>query len=270
MYIGDVGQNCWEEIDYAPASSPGGENFGWRQMEGEHCFDPADPSDCDPNGVTCGASPPCGHPSLTLPILEYGRTGGGCAVIGGPVYRGCRMPAFDGTYFYGDFCAGFVKSFEVSSGAAVNEDDWSDELDPANTLPFGLTGFGTDGQGEIYIVNRDGVVLKVLPPFPDLEVSGQGAGDPLLIEGAGGWTWEDLELSTSHPVAFYRVYRGVPGDVFACIHATSAAGWPAGDSTLPAPGDVLAWIVTAVSPQGQESGSGEPARHLMSPCAAPP
>ncbi len=269
LYIGDVGQNCWEEIDYSPGSSPGGENFGWRQMEGNQCFNPADFNECDPNGVSCGSSPPCGHPSLTLPIVEYGRAGGICAVIGGPVYRGCRMPAFDGAFFYGDFCGGFVKSFEVSNGAAINADDWTQEVDPGGTLVFSLTGFGTDGQGEIYVVDRDGSVLKILPPFPDLEVSGQGAGDPLLIEGVGGWTWEDLERSTSHPVAFYRVYRGVPGDAFTCVHATTDVGWPAGDAAVPAAGEVLAWIVTAVSPQGEESSSGEPARQLVSPCAAP-
>ncbi len=269
-FIGDVGQDCWEEIDRVPAASGGGLNLGWRQMEGAHCFDPAAPGSCDPNGVACGTSPPCNDPSLTLPILEYGRAGGACAVIGGPVYRGCRMPAFHGTYFYGDFCAGFVKSFEVSNGAAINHADWSDELDAAGALPFDLTGFGTDGQGELYVVDRDGIVLKVLPPFPDLEVSGEGAGELFSIHGSGGWTWEDLELSTSHPVSYYRVYRGAPGGAFTCVHSTTATEWAAGDPAEPPPGEVLAWLVTAVSPQGEESGSGVPARILTNPCPAPP
>ncbi len=93
LYIGDVGQNRFEEVDVGVASRRGGENYGWNRMEGNACFQP---------------SSGCAMAGLTLPVLDYGH-GDGCSIIGGYVYRGCRMPGYAGTYFYGDYCAGFVR-----------------------------------------------------------------------------------------------------------------------------------------------------------------
>ncbi len=121
-----------------------------------------------------------------------------------------------------------------------------------------------------YLVDRDGLVRKILPPFSDLQVSGVGAADQLLLHRSGNWTWEDLEYSTMHPVGFYRVYRGQPGDVFQCIHSTADPGWPGGDPVVPTSGALLAYLVTAVNPSGEESSSGEPERTLSDPCPAPP
>ena len=86
---------------------------------------------------------------------------------------------------------------------------------------------------------------------------------------SGNWSWEDLEYSTMHPVDFYRVYRGQPGGVFQCIHSAAEPGWPAGDPVVPTPGALLAYLVTAVSPSGEESSSGDPERTLTDPCPAP-
>ena len=266
LYIADVGQNCWEEVDYAPAGAPGGANYGWRQMEGNHCYNNASPGTCDPPPATCSGSPPCNDPSLTVPILEYGH-GGSCAIIGGYVYRGCLMPGFAGTYFYGDLCAGFIRSIEVAAGAAVDPRDWTAQIDPGATLQGSLTSFGVDAQGEIYVTNRGGTVLRIMPPFTDLEVAGRGAADPLLLT-PGAWTWEDLAFSTMHPVSLYRVYRGTPGGGFQCIFTTTTPRWAGGDPATPAVGAVFGYVVTAVSPDGEETLSGSPPVNLL-PAACP-
>src|SRR5215204_7819776 len=96
LFIGDVGQESWEEVDFAPATSGGGQNYGWRRMEGAHCFNP--PTDCNDG-------------TLTLPILEYnhGVNGSlGCAIVGGYRYRGTGIPQLSGTYVYSDFCSGGI------------------------------------------------------------------------------------------------------------------------------------------------------------------
>jgi glucose/arabinose dehydrogenase len=99
LYIGDVGQGAREEIDFQPASSSGGENYGWRVMEGSLCFNPA--SGCNTSGKV-------------LPIAEYDHNTG-CSVTGGYVYRGSRYPLLRGHYFYGDFCTGAFFSLQGSS-----------------------------------------------------------------------------------------------------------------------------------------------------------
>ncbi len=256
LYIADVGQNCWEELDYAPGGDRGGENYGWRMMEGNHCYNNATPGNCNPNPATCSGVPPCNDPRFTDPVAEYDHSAG-CAVTGGYVYRGCLMPGFAGVYFYGDYCSGFIRSLRMSGGVAIDPRDWTTQLDPGNTLLNSLTSFGVDAQGEIYIANRQGSVLRILPPFPDLEVSGRGTASPLLLS-QGDWSWEDLSFVTMHPVASYRVYRGVPGGTFQCIFTTPVPRWTGGDPATPATGSLYAYVVTAVSPDGQETLDGVP------------
>ncbi len=144
LYIGDVGQSGLEEIDVGLAANRGGENYGWNVMEGSRCFLPS--SGCNTAG-------------LTLPVVEY-PTSSGCAVTGGYVYRGCRMPGYHGTYFYGDYCAGFIRSFRLQGGRAVDARDWTTALgrDVDN-----LSSFGVDADGELYIVDHQGEVFKVVP-----------------------------------------------------------------------------------------------------------
>jgi glucose/arabinose dehydrogenase len=145
LYIGDVGQDAFEEVDVGSATRHGGENYGWNVMEGTHCFRS---SSCSPAG-------------LTLPVLDYGHDGGSCSVTGGVVYRGCRMPGYAGTYFYGDFCSAFVRSFRLQGGAAAEQRDWT------NTLGVGvgqISSFGVDADGEIYILDySDGEIYEVVP-----------------------------------------------------------------------------------------------------------
>jgi len=144
LYIGDVGQNNVEEIDVGLASRRGGENYGWNVMEGSQCFRPA--TGCDRAG-------------LTLPVAEYGHADG-CSVTGGVVYRGCRMPGYAGTYFYSDYCNAFVRSFRLVNGQATDPRDWTAQLGRGLDRP---TSFGTDADGEVYLVDHDGEVYKITP-----------------------------------------------------------------------------------------------------------
>jgi len=263
MYIGDVGQECWEEINYAAALTAGGKNYGWRQMEGMHCFDLADATTCEPSAATCGESPDCNSPELTLPVVEHGH-GPDCSAIGGFVYRGCRMPNFQGVYFYGDWCSGEVRSFEIDAGAATNQTDWSPQL----RIGFGLNTFGLDARGEIYYAHSIGRVEKIVPPFSDTEVSAPGAADPFRLHRGGNWTWEDLAYTAWRPVEYYRVYRGTPNGDFVCIHSTLDPTWPEGDTLDPGPDQMLTYLVTAVQ-AFTESSSGTPPRNLTVACGAP-
>ena len=141
LYIGDVGQNLYEEIDIAPAQfqrGPGA-NYGWNIMEGKHCY-PSDPC------TTTGA----------LPIVEYSHVFGACAVTGGYVYRGKAVAALQGTYFYADYCDGSVHGIR-----------WPDYLNPGMWTMLEPTGglissFGQDAQGELYIVQSGGQVWRIV------------------------------------------------------------------------------------------------------------
>ncbi|MGE5177131.1 MAG: PQQ-dependent sugar dehydrogenase [Hyphomicrobiales bacterium] len=146
MLIGDVGQNLWEEVDHEPAGR-GGRNYGWNRMEGTHCYPPG--SSCDSAG-------------LTLPVAEYGHDQG-CSVTGGTVYRGAALPELDGTYFYGDYCTGMIRSFRVQQGAAVERRDWTAVFRTAQGGPMqGLSSFGVDARGELYLVLLGGEVYRIV------------------------------------------------------------------------------------------------------------
>jgi glucose/arabinose dehydrogenase len=265
LYVADVGQRCWEEVNYVPAPG-GGRNYGWRVMEGNHCFDPAVQTNCEANPVGCGSTPPCHDPGFTDPVEEYSHSGA-CSVTGGYVYRGCQMPAISGLYFYGDFCGGFVRTLRMAGGVATEKIDRTAELGVGTSLRSGLTSFGVDDDGEIYITDRDGFVLRIVPPFTNLEVSGAGAGTLFDLDPAG-WSWENLAHTTMQPVTAYRVYRGLPGGTFTCVFAGALPQWPGGDAAAPAPGAMHAYIVTAVNPAGQMTRSGRPP-HALSPAACP-
>jgi len=143
LYVGDVGQNRIEEIDVGLASRRGGENYGWNTTEGSQCFSPA--SGCNRTGTT-------------LPVYEYSHSEG-CSVTGGVVYRGCRMPDLGGTYFFGDFCTGLVRSFRLANGQATDVRDWTAGLRGVNSP----SSFGLDADGEVYVVDYDGEVYRLEP-----------------------------------------------------------------------------------------------------------
>jgi glucose/arabinose dehydrogenase len=130
LYIGDVGQGAREEIDFQPAGSTGGENYGWRVMEGSLCFNPA--SGCNTSGKV-------------LPVAEYDHNTG-CSVTGGYVYRGSRYPLLRGHYFYGDFCTGAFFSLQGSSAGG-----WT--VTALGDTPYSISTFGEDEAGEIYLAD---------------------------------------------------------------------------------------------------------------------
>jgi glucose/arabinose dehydrogenase len=262
LYIADVGQGCWEEINFVERPGDGGFNFGWRQMEGTHCYNPA--QGC---GATSAANclPTCNDPSFTNPVLDYSNSGQPeCAITGGYVYRGCRMPSFTGKYFYGDYCTGVVKSLRMVDGVVTNQQDWTSQVDPSNLLDFGLTSFGEDAEGELYITDRSGEIRKLVPPIGSVELGSTGPS-AFRLDKTGAWTWENLALSDI-AVSFYRVYRGTPNGAFTCVLKTATPSWPAGgDPVIPDPDALFAYVVTAFSGAG-ETPTGHPGTFDASTC----
>jgi hypothetical protein len=243
-------------VNWVPGTSAGGENYGWRQMEGDRCFNLAQPFVCTPSGAICAGSPACNDPSLTDPVVVYPH-GSACSVTGGYVYRGCKLSAWQGAYFYGDYCAGFVRSFEMQAGVPANPLDVTSQVDPGGALVGGLTSFGTDARGEIYVASdSDGSVRRIVPPFAAIEVSGPGDGSPLRLAKAGDWTWQDLFATEDRPAALYRVYRGAVNGAYACVFLGTAALWPGGDPAIPSDGELYAYVVTAVDAAGAETSPG--------------
>jgi glucose/arabinose dehydrogenase len=131
IYIGDVGQGKLEEVDFQPASSTGGENYGWNIMEGTNCYPPSTPS--------------CNKTGLTLPITVYTHAFG-CAIIGGYVYRGSLFPPIQGYYFYSDECSGIINALhhDPIRGWVVTR--------VADT-PYNVSTFGQDENGELYFAD---------------------------------------------------------------------------------------------------------------------
>jgi glucose/arabinose dehydrogenase len=143
LFIGDVGQNRFEEIDVAPSGS-GGLNFGWRVMEASQCYQP--PDACDRSG-------------LVLPVAEYDHDVG-CSVTGGYVYRGAALPGLVGRYLYADYCSNRVFSFRWSDGAASDPIELTSDLDLDAGLQ-GITSFGEDAAGELYLTSQSGSVFRI-------------------------------------------------------------------------------------------------------------
>jgi glucose/arabinose dehydrogenase len=133
IWIGDVGQNAWEEVSVDP-DGKGGRNFGWNRMEGNHPYN--------------GGSPPPNH---TAPVYEYSHSSGGCVVTGGYVYRGSRMPGNVGMYVFNDVCIGELWAFQ--NGARRS-------LGPKAQQ---IVSYGQDLAGELYAVSLNGPVYRIDP-----------------------------------------------------------------------------------------------------------
>ncbi|MEW5989145.1 MAG: PQQ-dependent sugar dehydrogenase, partial [Chloroflexota bacterium] len=140
LYVADVGQGDWEEVNYVPAETPGGLNYGWNILEGSHCF----------------RENPCDSAGLVLPVGEYNHDFG-CSITGGYVYRGRQFPALWGNYFFGDYCSGLIWGlFQEADGR------WAQTI----VLESGraLSSFGEDAAGELYALDMgNGEVLQLRP-----------------------------------------------------------------------------------------------------------
>jgi glucose/arabinose dehydrogenase len=137
IYIGDVGQNAREEIDYAPRGGAAGRNYGWSCFEGRRRYN---------------SSRRC--PGATPPVLDYGRGGGECSVIGGVVVRDPRLPTLAGRYVYGDYCTGVLRSFRIVNGKVTGNGR------VGLTVPS-LSSFGEDARGRVYAVSLSGPVYRL-------------------------------------------------------------------------------------------------------------
>jgi len=172
LFIGDVGQNLYEEIDFQPAASTGGQNYGWHLMEGFHCYNPATN---------------CNDGTLTLPVVEYAH-GPGCSVSGGYIYRGSQYPQLYGVYFYSDYCSGDISGL-------VHNCDGSWTTTPLLDTTMNIVAFGEDEAGEMYVDDIAGGVYKITATTANLAPAaasmGPGsaiAGDPalnLIVTGSG-------------------------------------------------------------------------------------
>lgn len=139
IYIGDVGQNGFEEINVAPVDTPA-LNYGWPVTEGLHCFEPA--AGCDPDG-------------FTLPVLEVAHSDSGtCSITGGVVYRGVAIPELVGHYLYSDYCGGWLRSFLYDGSTATQPQDWTEQVG----VPGSVISFGSDAAGEVYVLTTDQIL----------------------------------------------------------------------------------------------------------------
>ena len=178
LWIGDVGQNAWEEITFQPASSVGGENYGWRCYEANHSYSTSGCPSAD---------------TMVFPVWEYSHSYG-CSVTGGNIYRGAAIPSLDGTYFFGDYCTNKIWSLKYDGANVYDYQDRTSELVP-NTGSIGsISGFGEDANGEIYICDLGGEVFKIIAE-PDVGACCIGtSGTCLMIPesncNGGGGAWQ--------------------------------------------------------------------------------
>ncbi len=190
MFIADVGQNRMEEVSFQSADSTGGENYGWRLMEGSLCFRPT--TDCNDG-------------SLVLPILEYVNPGGNCSgsVTGGYRYRGARFPQLTGIYFFADYCTGDFY------GAVEDNGSWT-KLGPRETA-FNIRTFGEDEGGEIYF-GGPSVIYRIEVPRPSPSIleggvvssatfqTGAGLAPGTMATAFGVGLAETTEVASGYPL----------------------------------------------------------------------
>jgi glucose/arabinose dehydrogenase len=146
FYIADVGQGEFEEVDFEPAGAAAGLNYGWRLMEGASCFNPM--TNCNPNN------------DLVLPVSVYDHDVG-LSITGGYVYRGSEIPGLRGTYIYADYSSARFFTLRIENGAAVGEQEISDQINPTGfgnngnqRLATGIASFGMDHAGEMYVLSQ--------------------------------------------------------------------------------------------------------------------
>jgi hypothetical protein len=149
LYIADVGQNDWEEVDFAAHDAGGGQNYGWNVMEGTHCFRP---ENCDRQGKV-------------LPVAEYSHSGGGCSITGGYVYRGDMYPGARGLYIYGDWCSQIIYGLSRDDAG-----EWRNAQ--IGRAPFGNTTFGQDEAGELYVAGGTTLArIEFSAPTPEVSAT---------------------------------------------------------------------------------------------------
>lgn len=141
IYIADVGQGSYEEVSVAPLGTD--LNYGWPITEGFHCYQPS--TGCDSDGIT-------------LPVLEVTHGDAGtCSITGGIVYRGAMIPELRGTYFYSDYCGGYLRSFRYDAPTITDQEDWTESMGTIGSV----SSFGVDGSGEMYVLTTKKAVRLI-------------------------------------------------------------------------------------------------------------
>jgi hypothetical protein len=207
LFIADVGQRTWEEINFQPSSSNGGENYGWPCREATAC---SSVSLCEGSAFCT-----CDTDSLIDPVHEYRHSASPrrCSITGGEVYRGCAIPDLQGTYFFADFCSAEIWSFLYNAGVTDFRDRTSELAPPPGSGLdiLDISSFGRDAHGELYICDHaEGEVFQIIPrsylsPItitagdpPDGTID---ARQPFEPDGAGPDGWRSIELIFSGPVS---------------------------------------------------------------------
>jgi hypothetical protein len=254
LYIGDVGQDAAEEVDFESAGSAGGLNFGWRKYEG---------ANLRPNGGSSDTlSGPSGH---TSPIHEYAHNGGSRSITGGYVYRGGENPALEGTYFFSEFITSQIWSFKYDG---TNKTKFR-ELTGTITTPAGITinnvsSFGEDADGNIYIVDRGGEIFRLIPAMPGdanldnlVDLADLGAL-ALHWNEQGTATWADGDFTDDGSVDVADLYQlalrwdSAPGSP---SFAEALAAFDLPPATVPEPGTIAIIGLSALLALGRRDTS---------------
>lgn len=236
MYIGDVGSARYEEVNFIPANSGGGQNFGWRALEGP--FDnPTFPDPAPANAID--------------PIHYYGHMGGGAAIMGGYVYRGSEIPGLQGHYITVDQVTDLFTSFKFDGSTLTELVDRTEQLAHPTAISYAaITSFGEDADGEIYFFDRTrGDVFKIVAGAieGDFDEDGDVDGDDLVIWQAGyginanGDADNDLDTDGRDFLVWQRNYTG------ALLSASTAVPEP-GAGVLVTFG-ALAWCLIRKCPR---------------------
>ncbi len=246
LWIGDVGQGAWEEVNWQPASSRGGENYGWRRMEGSACFNPS-------SGCQTGA--------LTLPILEYAHSTSPrrCSVTGGVVARGPSVPEIAGRYLWADYCSGELFSVRRVGSAADDLRNHRAEWVPAGGRTIGrVTDIGEDAAGDVYVTDgADGEVFRLSTTSPS-----SSRLVPIVLDADGR---QGARFSTELVVA----NRGAAPATLRATYTPAPLFGEAGGGTVEAPvgageqlsfRDTLAWLrslglAIPAAPEGSQGGT---------------
>jgi glucose/arabinose dehydrogenase len=227
LYMGDVGQNIEEEVDYQPSSSAGGQNYGWRIREGNLCYNPS--SNC--------VNPPNYAPPVTT--YDHGTNDSyGCALIGGYVYRGTASPALKGVYFYGDLCSGKVLDLTKNPN-----NTWSNNI--IAFTHFNISSFGQDEQGELYVIDYSaGNIYKLYSLVPGAATLVTPSGDigtnynpTYTWNQVDGATWYLLQVNGPSGNLIYQWYTSAQAN----CNGTTCSVTP---STTLAGGAQTWWVLT--------------------------
>lgn len=194
LWIGDVGQNVREEVNFQGAGSAGGENYGWRVMEATRCNSSGDPI-------------PCNDASFTPPIHEYNHdASGGFSITGGYVYRG-PVDALDGLYFFTDYVSSKIWAFRYDGATKTDFAEWTSRFVTDAGSATSLSSFGEDNAGNLYLVSLDGEIHRV-----------RSAGEVAAIVDTGA-QWKYLANGSNQGTAWRAA-------------AFDDAEWPSGPSQL--------------------------------------